>query len=114
MLTKLLVTWVVNALSLWILSRLPLGIRLQGFGTALWTALVLGLLNALVRPVLLLLTLPLNLLTLGLFTLVINALIFALAASLVKGFRLDSWVSALVGPILLTVLNGVLFRLLGA
>ncbi|MEN9227047.1 MAG: phage holin family protein [Gloeomargarita sp. HHBFW_bins_205] len=114
MLTKLLVTWVVNGLSLWIISRLPLGVRIEGFGTALWTALVLGLLNALVRPLLLVLTLPLNILTLGLFTLVVNALIFAIAAAVVKGFRLQSWVSAFIGPILLAVLNGLLFKLLGA
>lgn len=112
MLTQLLVTWVVNALSLWIISKLPLGVTLEGFGTALWTALALGLLNALIRPILFILSLPLTILTLGLFTFVINAIIFALAASLVKGFQLKNWVSALLAPIVLGLINSVLFHLL--
>jgi putative membrane protein len=114
MITQLIVTWVVNALSLWLISRLPLGVTLDSFGTALWTALTLGLLNALVRPILWLLSLPLTILTLGLFTFVINAIIFALAARLVEGFKLKSWVSALIGPIALGLVNSVLFHLLGA
>jgi len=113
MLTQLIVTWVVNALSLWLISRLPLGVTLDGFGTALWTALALGLLNTLLRPILWLLSLPLTILTLGLFTFVINAIIFAVAAQLVEGFKLNNWLSALIAPIVLGLVNSVLFHLLG-
>jgi putative membrane protein len=112
MLTQLAITWVVNGLSLWLISKLPLGVTLDGFGTALWTALTLGLLNALLRPILFVLSLPLTILTLGLFTFVINAIIFGLAASLVEGFRLKNWLSALVGPIALGLINSILFQVL--
>lgn len=112
MLTQLAITWVVNGLSLWLISKLPLGVTLDGFGTALWTALALGLLNALLRPILFVLSLPLTILTLGLFTFVINAIIFGLAASLVEGFRLKNWLSALVSPIALGLINSILFQVL--
>ncbi|RMF83710.1 MAG: phage holin family protein [Nitrospinota bacterium] len=110
---QLILVWLVTGVSLFILSRLPLGIEIDKFGSALVAALVLGLLNALLKPVLSFIAFPLTLLTFGLFALVINAIIFALAAALVEGFRLrwGIW-SALLGSLCLSILNSLLFRLL--
>src|SRR5258706_16379530 len=83
---KLIIGWVINALALLALPYLFDSIRVDSFYTALVTALVLGLLNTLIRPILILLTLPINLLTLGVFTFVINGLLFWCVASFVKGF----------------------------
>lgn len=97
---------VLNALALLLVARLIKGIRVSSFGVALVSALVLGLLNALVRPVLLILTLPINFLTLGLFTFVINAFILWLAALLVPGFTIDRFFpTALLAAIVLALIN---------
>lgn len=109
---QLFIVWIVSAVSLLILSALPLGIDIDGFGTALIAALVLGVLNALVRPILAFFTLPLTFLTLGLFSFVLNALIFALAAALVDGFRVRGCLSALIGPIVFGFLNSIIFAIL--
>ncbi len=111
----ILVAWLVTSISLFIISKLPLGIEIDGFGKAVWSAAVFGILNALVRPILWVLTLPINILTLGLFSLILNAIIFGLAAALVNGFRLrwGFW-SALLGAILLSILNSLFFQILGA
>jgi putative membrane protein len=114
--TVFLITAFVTALSLLIISRLPLGIEIDGFWKALVAGVIFGILNAFVKPVLFWLTLPLSFLTLGLFLLVLNAIIFGLAAWLVDGFELRGgfW-SALFGAIALSVVNyilhGLLFRL---
>ena len=100
------VTLVLNALALLLVARLLTGIRVDDFVTALLAALVIGILNTLVRPLLLLLTLPLNLLTLCLFTFVINAFILWLAAVAVPGFTIDRFFpTALLAAILLAVIN---------
>lgn len=112
MLAYLLVTWLVTTISLLILARLPLGIEIDKFSTALWAAVAIGLCNALIRPVLLFLTFPITFLTLGLFALVVNGLVFALAASLVPGFRIRGCLGALLGPLVLSCINAILLRLL--
>lgn len=109
----LLAVWLVTAVSLLIISELPLGIEIDEFSTALVAALVLGLLNAFVRPILAFFTFPLTIITFGLFIFVLDALVFALTASLVAGFRLrGGCLSALIGPVLLSVLNSLIFALL--
>jgi putative membrane protein len=111
---NLLVTWLVTALSLLLITRLNLGITVRDFSSALVAALVIGLVNAFLGPILRLLALPLTILTLGLFALVVNALLFWLAAGLVKGFKLrDGFWSALIGSVLLSIINAVFFWLLG-
>lgn len=87
------------------IARLVDGIEVESGAAALWGALVLGLANAIVRPVLVFLTLPLTILTLGLFLLVVNAAMFGLAAALVSGFRVRSFWAALLGSVLLSVFN---------
>jgi len=81
------------------------GVKLTGFFAALVTALILGLINAFIRPVLILLTLPLNILTLGLFTLVINALLIMLAAAIVPGFAVQGFWWALLFGLVLAIVN---------
>ena len=96
---NLLAVWIVNALALLVLPYVVPSIQVAGFGTALVVAVVLGLINALLRPLLVLLTLPVTLLTLGLFIFVINALLFQFAGNLVEGFRVGGFWSALFGSI---------------
>ncbi len=89
------------------------GIHVNGTATALLVALVLGLLNSFVKPVLILLTIPITLLTLGLFLLVINILIVKFAASLVTGFTVDGWVSALLFSLVVSFFTSIIEAILG-
>ena len=82
--------------------------RGEGFGTALFAALILGIVNTFIRPVLVFFTLPISLLTLGLFTLVINALLFWLVGSLVTGFEVHGFLSAFFGAIIVSIISWVL------
>ena len=79
------------------------GVRVTGLGAALWAAFVLGLLNAVLRPVLILLTLPVTVLTMGVFLFVINAAMFGLTARMLSGFTVDGFWSALFGSVLYSV-----------
>lgn len=113
--TGIFLTWLVTTVSFLLISRLPIGVEIDSFGKAAISALVFGVLNALLRPILGFFTFPLIILTLGLFLFVLNAIIFGLAAWLVPGFRLrwGIW-SALIGSIALSIINSLIFRLLGA
>jgi putative membrane protein len=107
-----LLTWVINALALLIITYLVPSIHIRSFGTALIIALVLGLINAIIRPVLILLTLPVTIVTLGLFILVINALCFWLCASLLKGFEVSGFWAAFFGSILYSIVSWLLSALI--
>ena len=109
----IIIPCLVTAISLLIISKLPTGVEIDSFSKALISAVVFGLLNALVRPVLTILGFPLVILTLGFYLLVINVIIFGLAAWLVPGFRLrwGIW-SALIGAFVLGIINSFLFKLL--
>ena len=109
----ILVTWLVTAVSFFIISKLPTGVEIDDFQKALFSAAVFGVLNAILHPVLNVLALPFNFLTLGLFALVVNAIIFGLAAYLVQGFRLrwGFW-SALIGAFALSIINSFIFKLI--
>ena len=102
---SLLARWLVNAAALLLVAYLYPGVHIEGFGTALVAALVLGLVNALIRPVLVILTLPVTILTLGLFLFVINALLFWLVAEVVRGFSVGGFGPALLGSILYSVIT---------
>jgi putative membrane protein len=107
-----LLTWLITALSLLIISALRLGLEIKGFGTTLVAALVLGILNAILRPILGFLTLPITILTLGLFALVLNALMIMLMAALVKGVHLrNGFWGALIASIVLGIFNAILFAI---
>jgi putative membrane protein len=102
---RLLLIWVINALSLLAVAYLLPTVSVASFYTALITALVLGLLNTLIRPLLVLVTLPITILTLGLFTLVINALLFWFVASFVEGFHVAGFWSAFLGALAYSVIS---------
>jgi putative membrane protein len=109
---EFVVTLLVTALSLLILSRLNIGLEVEDIGSALIAALVLGLLNAFLRPILGFLAFPITILTLGLFAIVLNALVLYLTAALVKGFEIRNFLAALLAAILLGVLNGLILWIL--
>ncbi|MCA6215187.1 phage holin family protein [Ideonella sp. B7] len=97
---KLFVRWLLLAAALALVANLYSGVMVASFGSAMIAALVLGLFNTLVRPLLVLLTLPVTLVTLGLFLFVINALMFYWAAGLLDGFAVTGFGAALVGSLL--------------
>lgn len=109
---RLLAVWIVNALALLALPYLLPSIQVAGLSTALLVAVVLGLINTLLRPLLILLTLPVTLLTLGLFIFVINAVLFQLAGSLINGFQVGGFWSALAGSLAYSLLSWALSSLL--
>ena len=109
---RLLATWIINALALLALPYVVPSVHVASFGTALVVALVLGLINTLLRPLLILLTLPVTLLTLGLFIFVINALLFQLAGNLVEGFNVGGFWPALLGSIAYSLISWLLSALL--
>jgi putative membrane protein len=111
----LLIAWLVTAISLLIIAQLPIGVEIDNLGKALVAAIVFGVLNAIVKPVLIVLTIPLTILTLGLFLFVVNAIVFGLAAALVQGFRLryGFW-SAIFGSIFLSIVNSLLLRVVSS
>lgn len=94
-----------NALGLILIAEFVPGITVDGFYAALIAALVLGLLNIIIRPILLILTLPITIVTLGLFALVINGALFLFAASFIEGFTVSSFWSALLGSVMMSVIS---------
>jgi putative membrane protein len=109
-----LIRLLVSALSLWVASALVPGMSLSGLGTFLLAAFLLGLVNAVIRPVAILLTLPFTLLSLGLFLLVVNAAMLALVAALLPGFALSGFWAALFGSLLVSLVGTVLSWTVGA
>ncbi len=105
---KMLVRWLLLAAALLLVAHLYAGVTVQSFGAALIAALVLGLFNTLVRPLLVLLTLPVTLLTLGLFLFVINALMFWAAAAVLDGFNVAGFGAALVGSLIYSLCGMVI------
>lgn len=112
-LVSFFVVAIVTAVSLVIISKLPLGIEVDSCEKAIVAGIIFGLLNALVKPLVVVLTLPLSIFTLGAFLAIVNAIIFGLAAWLVHGFRLRwGFISALLGGILLSIMNTFFLSLL--
>lgn len=109
---RLLLTWIINAAALMALPYLMSSVTVTNVGAALIAALVLGLVNTLIRPVLVLLTLPVTMLSLGLFILVINGFLFWGVAQLVGGFRVDGFLSAMLAAIVYSVISWALSTLL--
>ncbi len=109
---RLMLLWILNAVALLAVTYLMPSIQVSGFGTALVAALVLGFINTLVRPVLAILTLPITVLTLGIFYLVLNGLLFWLASALLPGFDVAGFGSALIGAILYGVIAWALSALI--
>ena len=105
---KLLLIWFLNALALLTVAYVLPGIHVDGFTAALVAALILGLINTLLRPLLILLTLPVTVVTLGLFILVINGLLFWFAGSVLKGFEVSGFWVGVLGALLYSIFSSVL------
>lgn len=103
MVLYVILRWLINALVLMLLANILRGVEVQSFYAALITALALGIVNALIRPLVILLTLPVNILTLGLFTLVINAFLFWFVSTFIKGFNITDFWSAFWGALLFSI-----------
>jgi putative membrane protein len=109
---RLLLVWLINAVALFVLPYVFPWVTVDSFTAALIAALVLGLINTLIRPVLVLLTLPVTLLTLGLFIFVINGLLFWAVGSFVEGFRVNGFWSGVFGAIVYSIISWILSSLL--
>lgn len=110
---RLLLRWALNAVALLILPEIIAGITVQSYVSALAAALLLGLINALIRPILILITLPITLLTLGLFTLVINAFLFWGVSGLVGGIQVSDFWTAFWAALLYSLLTWLVNAALG-
>lgn len=105
---KIIVRWCLLAAALLLVSYLYPGVRITSFGSALIAAFVIGLLNTLLRPILILLTLPITLVTLGLFLFIINAFIFYFAANVLEGLSVTGFTAALIGSLLYSLCHMVI------
>ncbi len=105
---EILINWILSALIIFSIGYLLPGIHVLNFTSALVMALVMGIINAVIKPILLIFTLPINILTLGLFTFVINALLVLLAARFVPGFKIDGFWWALIFSIIFSLVNSFL------
>jgi len=105
---KIIMKLLINAIAVFVTAKILPGVYIDSFVTALVVAVVLGVINTFLKPVLLLLTLPVTILTLGLFTFVINALLVLLAAALVSGFQVKNLLWALLFSLVLSLVNSVL------
>jgi putative membrane protein len=109
---SLILMWIVNAIALLLIARFLPGFQVSSFYSAMMVVLILGLLNVTVKPIVVLLTLPVNILTLGLFTFVINALMLSLVSTIVKGFEINTFTTALLAALILWAINFLTQRLL--
>ncbi|PLC04942.1 hypothetical protein CY658_14135 [Variovorax sp. RO1] len=110
---RILLKWLLSAVALLAVAYLYSGVQVQSFGSALLAAAVIGLLNMVVRPVLVILTLPVTIVTLGLFLFVINALLFWAASGLLGGFHVSGFFAALVGSLIYSLLGLLIESALG-
>lgn len=108
-----LVRMLITAISLWLAAMVVPGMQLVGLGTVLGAALLLGVVNAFVRPIVILLTLPLTILTLGLFLLVVNAMMLALVSVVFSGFSLGGFWSAIFGAIFVSFFSWLASAFIG-
>lgn len=108
----LIIRWVLLALALLLIASVYRGVAVSGFGAALVAAFVIGLLNAIVRPLLVVLTIPVTIVTLGLFLFVINALMFWAASGLMRGFHVNGFWAALAGSLMYSALSLLIDRAL--
>jgi putative membrane protein len=108
---KILLKWIVMTLSIMLTAFLLPGVSVQSFGTALVTALVLGLINAVLRPVLIVLTLPLSIITLGLFIFILNGMLVLLTSAIVTGFSVMNIWWAILFSLVFSVISFVLHQI---
>lgn len=102
---RILANWLLSALAIFIAAEIIPGFTVDNFTTALIVALILGIVNAIIKPILIILTLPINILSLGLFTFVINALMILLVDYLVSGFTVEGFIPALIAAFILWIVS---------
>ena len=100
-----IIVWLFSALLLYLTAVIVPGFKITSFGRAMIAALIVGLLNMLIRPILFYITLPINVLTLGLFTFVLTAIILRASAGLLKGFDISGWIPAILGAVVMTLIQ---------
>ena len=108
---RVLINWFITTVAILIGAYLLPGVAVRGIGAAIVAALVLGLINAFIKPILIILTLPLNILTLGLFTFVLNALLVLLTSAVVRGFEVRNFWWALLFSLVFSIVSFVLHRI---
>lgn len=106
---SMLVLWLLSALFLYLTAVIVPGFIVKSFSAALIAAVVVGLFNILLRPILLFLTLPLNILTLGLFTFVVQAIILRLSAGFLSGFEIQGWIPAILGAMVMSLIQALVY-----
>lgn len=106
-----IVRWFISAVALYIVSKIVPGISLSNFSSALLAVFIIALVNILIKPLLFLLTLPITVLTLGLFAFILNALMLLLAGNIIPGFHVEGFWAAFMGSILLSIVSTILFTL---
>ena len=109
-----IVNWLLGALALWLVAQIVPGIQIRDFGAALLATIVIAVVNITIGPILRFIAWPITVLTLGLFRWVLNALLLKLASMFTPGFRIDGFLNALLGSLVLTVLDIVLRRVVWA
>ena len=110
---KLILSWILMALGIMLIAWLIPGITITGFKAALIVVVIMALVNALIKPIISLISLPLNIITLGLFGVIVNALLFMLVAKFAPGFEIDGFLSALIGAIAASILVPLALKLVG-
>ncbi len=105
---NILISLILNSLALLATAYIVPGFKVESFTTALLAAIVLGVVNTFIKPILSLISLPLTVMTLGLFSFVINAVVLFIVAAVVKGLTIDGWVPAILGAIVLSVVSTIL------
>ncbi len=108
-----LIVWIVSSLLLYITAIIVPGFKISSFLRAMIAALVIGLLNMFIRPLLIFLSLPITIITLGLFIFVVNAIILRLAAGMLKGFDIHGWFPAIIGALVLALMQVISYNLMG-
>jgi len=109
---QLIIKWLLSAVALLVVAYIYSGVQVSSFGSALIAAAVIGLLNTFVRPILVVLTLPVTVVTLGLFLFIINALMFWAASGLMDSFHVTGFTAALIGSLIYSVLGLLIDRVL--
>ena len=108
-----LIHWIVSAVALLITAKIIPGFRLSGFWAAMIAAVVIGIANTVIWPILMFLSLPINVLTLGLFTFVVNGAVLKICAGILKGFEITSWWGAIFGAIILSIISYLMHTFVG-
>lgn len=108
---KLIIKWLLSAAALLLVAYLYSGVQIHSFGSAMIAALVIGLLNTIIRPILVILTLPVTIITVGLFLLVVNGLMFWMASGILGGFHVTGFWAAMLGALIYSVLGLLIDRL---